>query len=142
VPSACVVADQATAYKVPTTKHWWHGEQEVPLFGVEGKPDVKHVRQGDLGNCYLMTALLSIVHRDPQFILDMMHPLDDGTVAVRLFRREGLTRTFTREWIRVDKRLIYQGGSPVFASVAGALWPLVSVLLKLPQRPRADPDHV
>jgi rod shape-determining protein MreD len=26
--------------------------------------------------------------------------------------------------------------------VAGALWPFVSVLLKLPQRPRADPDHV
>ncbi len=26
--------------------------------------------------------------------------------------------------------------------IAGALWPLVSVMLKLPQRPRADPDHV
>ena len=26
--------------------------------------------------------------------------------------------------------------------VAGALWPAVSVLLKLPQRPRTDPDHV
>ena len=26
--------------------------------------------------------------------------------------------------------------------IAGALWPLVSVLLKLPQRPRTDPDHV
>jgi rod shape-determining protein MreD len=26
--------------------------------------------------------------------------------------------------------------------IAGALWPLVSILLKLPQRPKADPDHV
>jgi rod shape-determining protein MreD len=26
--------------------------------------------------------------------------------------------------------------------VAGALWPIMSVLLKLPQRPRSDPDHV
>ena len=26
--------------------------------------------------------------------------------------------------------------------IAGALWPFVSVLLKLPQRPRSDPDHV
>ena len=26
--------------------------------------------------------------------------------------------------------------------IAGALWPLVSVLLKLPQRPRTDPNHV
>jgi len=26
--------------------------------------------------------------------------------------------------------------------IAGALWPLVSVLLKLPQRPRMDPNHV
>ena len=26
--------------------------------------------------------------------------------------------------------------------VGGALWPIISVLLKLPQRPRSDPDHV
>lgn len=26
--------------------------------------------------------------------------------------------------------------------VAGLLWPLISILLKLPQRPRIDPDHV
>jgi rod shape-determining protein MreD len=26
--------------------------------------------------------------------------------------------------------------------VAGALWPFASILLKLPQRPRSDPDHV
>ena len=26
--------------------------------------------------------------------------------------------------------------------VGGALWPFISVLLKLPQRPRSDPDHV
>jgi rod shape-determining protein MreD len=26
--------------------------------------------------------------------------------------------------------------------LGGALWPLISVLLKLPQRPKADPDHV
>ena len=26
--------------------------------------------------------------------------------------------------------------------VGGALWPLISVVLKLPQRPKADPDHV
>lgn len=25
--------------------------------------------------------------------------------------------------------------------VAGAFWPLISVLLKLPQRPKSDPDH-
>ena len=26
--------------------------------------------------------------------------------------------------------------------VGGVLWPLISVLLKLPQRPKSDPDHV
>lgn len=26
--------------------------------------------------------------------------------------------------------------------VAGALWPALSIMLKLPQRPKADPDHV
>ena len=35
-------------------------------------------------------------------------------------------------------------GYPYFLGsfVGGALWPLLSVLLKLPQRPRRDPDHV
>ena len=35
-------------------------------------------------------------------------------------------------------------GYPYFLGsfVAGALWPLIAVLLKLPQRPRSDPDHV
>ena len=35
-------------------------------------------------------------------------------------------------------------GYPYFLGsfVAGALWPFMSVLLKLPQRPRTDPNHV
>ena len=35
-------------------------------------------------------------------------------------------------------------GYPYFAGslIGGALWPLLLVLLKLPQRPRGDPDHV
>ncbi len=35
-------------------------------------------------------------------------------------------------------------GYPYFLGsvVAGALWPPLSVLLKLPQRPKSDPDHV
>ena len=35
-------------------------------------------------------------------------------------------------------------GYPYFLGsfVGGALWPLLAVLLKLPQRPRPDPDHV
>jgi rod shape-determining protein MreD len=35
-------------------------------------------------------------------------------------------------------------GYPYFLGsfVGGALWPVLSVALKLPQRPRSDPDHV
>jgi rod shape-determining protein MreD len=35
-------------------------------------------------------------------------------------------------------------GYPYFLSsfVGGALWPALSILLRLPQRPRTDPDHV
>jgi hypothetical protein len=28
------------------------------------------------------------------------------------------------------------------SSSGGALWPVLSIALKLPQRPRSDPDHV
>lgn len=49
--------------------------------------------------------------------------------------------------IVVGIRLLGGAGFPGYqyfagSIVAGLLWPAISVLLKLPQRPRADPDHV
>lgn len=53
-----------------------------PLFPFE--PSTKDITQGDLGNCYMLTSLNSIVEHDPNLIKDAM--VDEGdTVVVRFF---------------------------------------------------------
>lgn len=70
-------------------------------------PTKNHVKQGGLGDCYLMAAVISLVDRDPQFIQDMM--LDKGdTVTVRLFEvsiaKDG-TQSFKAKYFNVDKSI-------------------------------------
>ncbi|WP_083629280.1 eCIS core domain-containing protein [Tenacibaculum agarivorans] len=54
-----------------------------PLF--VGTPTIADVRQGNLGDCYLLAALISIVKTNPDFIKDMMRDNGNGTVTVKLF---------------------------------------------------------
>jgi rod shape-determining protein MreD len=54
---------------------------------------------------------------------------------------------FVTDLIVVGIRLLGGASFPGYSYFAGSvlaglLWPVASVLLKLPQRPRADPDHV
>lgn len=70
-------------------------------------PSKNHVKQGGLGDCYLLAAVISLVDRDPQFIQDMM--LDKGeTVTVRLFEvsiaKDG-TQSFEAKYFNVDKSI-------------------------------------
>jgi rod shape-determining protein MreD len=78
-----------------------------------------------------------------------------GIVLHRRVRMFGLTAQIVyviplllaTDLIVVGIRLLGGAGFPgyqyfVGSMVAGILWPAISVLLKLPQRPRADPDHV
>jgi Domain of unknown function (DUF4157)/Calpain family cysteine protease len=69
-----------------------------PLFPQEG-PQIKHIKQGQLGNCYLMAALASITEKDPGFPQDMMQDNND-TVTVRLF---DVTKSSTSTWAEGEK---------------------------------------
>lgn len=55
-----------------------------PLF--EHTPKVEDVEQNALQDCYLMAALISIVHSDPSKIVNAMRDNGDGTVTVRFYR--------------------------------------------------------
>lgn len=49
---------------------------------MSGKPQLKGLHQGRLGDCFLLAALGSCVHRDPERIVRMMQPTGDGNCAV------------------------------------------------------------
>lgn len=59
---------------------------DAPLF--EGPVSVKDVRQGAIGDCFLIAGIYEIAARNPQAIHDMMRDNGDGTVTVRLFSKD------------------------------------------------------
>lgn len=120
VPSACVQIDPFE-YKVPQTQF----DEDVRLYGSGNRPEVGHVKQGQLGNCYLMAALISVVDRDQRFITDMLCELGDQTVAVRFFVRDRATDKLVPEWIHVDRNLVLRDGQAIYAGAKDALWPAI-----------------
>jgi hypothetical protein len=96
-------------------------------------PTTEDVRQGALGDCYLHAAVLSIVARDPRYIVSMMK--DEGTtVTVRLYDvSPGPPKQFTPKYARVEKSEVLSAytfkesgvvtGRGLYESYArGALW--------------------
>lgn len=57
---------------------------EFPLFPHE--PTVNDIRQGNIGDCYLLASLSSIAAQTPEVIKQCMRDNGDGTVTVRFFK--------------------------------------------------------
>jgi hypothetical protein len=72
-----------------------------------------------------MAALISVVNRDPNLIVDMLCELDDATVAVRFFAYDKASNKFVPDWVHVDRRLVLRGGHAIYAGAENALWPAV-----------------
>lgn len=97
--------------------------KDYPLFSHEPCPE--DIRQGQLGDCYLIATMSALAENNPDFIRNMMKDNHDGTVTVRLFDEEGVPAYVTvNKTIPVAK----MGGvnTPVYSN--GALW--VSILEK------------
>ena len=60
----------------------------APLF--PELPCMEHVNQGQLGDCYLLAAIVSIVNLDPMHFVNHMIDHVDGTVTVRLYAGVGV----------------------------------------------------
>ncbi len=94
-----------------------------PLFTHE--PNIEDLKQGQLGNCYFITALTQIVEKDPGFIKRSMKDNGD-TVSVR-FQNSGVPFTVTVSKKTYKKKRI---GDPNAKDVnmgadSGALWVLI-----------------
>ena len=99
-------------------------KSDVPLF--LHKPNIYDMKQGDIGNCYMIAALISIIDANPDEIINCMKDNGD-TVTVRFYRNQQPVYITVkksipyREFEGVDKtgneikRKVYSGAS-------GALW--------------------
>ena len=77
---------------------------DMPLFSAGG-PKMEDIQQGEIGDCWLVASLASIVKSDPKTIENIMKDNKDGTVDVTL-QRESETGRFKKEVYTVEKSLI------------------------------------
>lgn len=60
--------------------------EDIPLFLHE--PNINDVKQSSVGDCWLVSAISSVVRTNPEFIKSMFHDTGDGNVIVRLYAIE------------------------------------------------------
>ncbi|NTV38636.1 MAG: hypothetical protein HGA51_01575 [Demequinaceae bacterium] len=97
---------------------------DVPLF-LDGDDAIRgdQVRQGGLGDCWLLATMGSLADQNPQAIRDMINDNGDGTYTVKLWV-DGKRRSFVVD----GDFLVDASGRPVYAGgwrTPNALWPLV-----------------
>ncbi|RPI59219.1 MAG: hypothetical protein EHM48_09215, partial [Planctomycetaceae bacterium] len=87
-----------------------------PLF--VGEPQYADIRQGYVGDCYLLASLASVAMTDPNVIRQMATPLGDGTYAVRFYRNGQAV------YLRVDGDLPTYYNTLAFAGTGaqGEIW--------------------
>ena len=81
-----LIKDKTVAYVEDTTYSSNIEEsniQDIPLFLHE--PNINDVRQSTIGDCWLVSAIGSVVKTNPAFIRSMFQDLGNGDVIVRLF---------------------------------------------------------
>jgi hypothetical protein len=128
VPRYAVALDQL----MPTTS---------PLFARDPSP--ADVKQGSLGDCYLLAALASVAKARPQFIREMMKDLGDR-VAVRFYHvtqpgGEGQPFKFDPVLVTVDKSSL-KSASGEDLHAKGSLW--VQIIEKAYVASRIDPHSM
>lgn len=94
-----------------------------PLFSSAG-PQASDIRQGALGDCYLMAGLGAIANDDAFALRQNVVDFDDGTYGVRLENNNGV------HFYRVDNDLPVAGAwstTPVYADLGAqnSMWPAI-----------------
>lgn len=99
--------------------HWFYGS-DVPqdrlyslaapsltLFGTDSMPAYTEIKQGSLGDCYLLAALAGLVHDDPNAIRDVITDNGDGTYTVRFYQGviAGSSYEIYRRYVVVNRQL-------------------------------------
>lgn len=98
---------------------WWHlmdandsalpiprlaDRSQSPVFGDHG-PKPEDVRQGNIGDCYLLADLKNLAEHNPSAITEIVRDHGDGTVSIRFLADN------RPEWVRVDKQIHLSPGT-------------------------------
>jgi hypothetical protein len=84
---------------------------DSPLFSRFG-PQASDVKQGQVGDCFLLSALASVAQVNPEILRQSMADLGDGTYVVQFARQDGDV------FVRVDGNLPVDGnGDPAYAQL-------------------------
>jgi hypothetical protein len=93
-----------------------------PLFR-NGIPTKGSMSQGELGDCWLISAVDSIVARDPRIIKNLMHDNGDGTVTVTFHRYDRERARYVEDHVTVTKQLyVNSAGTPVYGQSNDGSW--------------------
>jgi Domain of unknown function (DUF4157)/Calpain family cysteine protease len=91
----------------------------IPLWTKQSPPSIEHIKQGSLGDCYLLATLASIMLKDPGFPTKMMQDNPDGTVTVKLFdvQKASTPSGFTagEKYVKVNKSVPEEKGEALYA---------------------------
>ena len=80
-----------------------HDIDKSSLF-IDNTTSVADVRQGNVGDCYFLAAIMSIVQKDPAFFTRMMK-LSNNTVSTTFYHQTGTI--FNRKWTPVTIQTPY-----------------------------------
>jgi Domain of unknown function (DUF4157)/Calpain family cysteine protease len=91
----------------------------IPLWTKQSPPNIEHIKQGSLGDCYLLATLASIMLKDPELPMKMMQDNQDGTVTVKLFNVQKASTpsgfTAAEKFVKVRKSVPEQEGKALYA---------------------------
>jgi Domain of unknown function (DUF4157)/Calpain family cysteine protease len=91
----------------------------IPLWTKQSPPSIEHIKQGSLGDCYLLATLASIMLKDPGFPMKMIKDNQDGTVTVKLFdvQKASTPPGFTarEKYVKVNKSVPEEKGEALYA---------------------------
>ena len=107
--------------------HWFTYRKFQGQLFVDG-PELEDIKQGKLGDCYLIAAMGAVAQRDPDIIRRMIRNNGDGTYTVTFHELDANGHPIRPVEVVVDGKLPTKDGkSPCFASSSdkGELWPAI-----------------
>ena len=90
---------------LPATSATYYHDTAGSLFGTDGNFSYTDIRQGGLGDCYLMASLASLAGQFPAAIRNMFIDNGDGTFTVRLFGEHDGNVTTGERYVTVNRDL-------------------------------------